>query len=54
MGKVWLKGIIEGDGYIDDRHLEIYNSSTTILSTAVKILKTLVKTERIKVYIYRK
>ena len=53
MGQVsWLKGLIEGDGYIDDRHVEVYNSSSTVLRETAKILKNLIATERIKVDIY--
>ena len=53
MGKVsWFKGLVEGDGYSDDRHVEVYNSSPSILKTAVTTLKGLVEAERIKVDIY--
>ena len=48
-----LKGLLIGDGHIDDRHLEIYNSSKSITRNAVLVLKDIgVPIERIKVDIY--
>ena len=50
---LWLVGLIRGDGYIDNRHVEIYNSSACILRNAVKVLRTLkIPVNRIKVDIY--
>ena len=49
----WLIGLIQGDGYIDDRHIEIYTSSISIAQHSVKTLKKLhVQKEKIKVDIY--
>ncbi len=49
----WLKGLLVGDGHIDDRHLEIYNSSKSTAKNAVLILKHIgVLIEKIKVDIY--
>ena len=48
----WLKGLIKGDGYTDQRHVEIYNSSRSILTRSVSDLKRLIDTSRIKVDIY--
>jgi hypothetical protein len=35
----WFLGILLGDGYIDDRHIEIHNSSKTIISEVVRVIK---------------
>lgn len=52
-GASWLKGLIDGDGYLDDRHLEIYSSSEPILKKATAVLRKMkVKTARIRVDIY--
>ncbi|MBW2037757.1 MAG: hypothetical protein JRI41_09825 [Deltaproteobacteria bacterium] len=49
----WLIGLIQGDGYIDDRHVEIYSSSETISRHTVKVLQKLgISKKRIKVDIY--
>ncbi|MBL7169467.1 MAG: hypothetical protein ISS48_00420 [Candidatus Aenigmarchaeota archaeon] len=48
----WLKGMIDGDGYTDERHVEIYNSSESILKHVVISLKKLVSESRIKIDIY--
>lgn len=49
----WLAGLVEGDGYLDDRHSEIYNSSTPILKEVVASLQKIgIPTERIKVDVY--
>ena len=49
----WLIGLIDGDGYINDRKIEIYNSSPSILKEAVHILKELgIPREKIKADIY--
>lgn len=49
----WLIGLIDGDGYTNDRKVEIYNSSPSILKEAVDILKKLgVPKEKIKVDVY--
>jgi hypothetical protein len=48
----WLKGLIQGDGYTDERHLEIFNSSESILRIVVISLKRLVPQSRIKIDIY--
>jgi len=50
----WLLGMIIGDGYLDDRHVEIYNSSTVILAEVVKTIINILKfpKERTKVDIY--
>jgi DNA-binding Lrp family transcriptional regulator len=50
----WLLGLVKGDGYFDDRHLEIYNSSPSVLIEAIKILKKKVVIEKIKADIYTK
>jgi len=48
-----LIGLIDGDGYVNDRKIEIYNSSPSILKEAVEILKELgISKEKIKVDIY--
>ena len=49
---LWLVGLIKGDGYFDDRHVEIYNSSEQILQRAVMCLKRHCDERRIKVDIY--
>ena len=48
----WLNGLIRGDGYTDERHLEIYNSSESILRNAIINLKRMIPQSRIKVDIY--
>jgi hypothetical protein len=48
----WLVGVIVGDGHIDDRHVEIYNSSPEIIRKALKILEKLIERERIVIDIY--
>jgi hypothetical protein len=49
----WLCGIIVGDGYFDDRHVDIYNSSASVLRKVVKALKTFGLPERrLRVDIY--
>lgn len=49
----WLIGLIDGDGYVNDRKIEIYNSSPSILKEAVEILKELgIPMEKIKVDVY--
>lgn len=35
----WLVGITIGDGYLDDRHVEVYNSSKSILKEVVRTIK---------------
>jgi hypothetical protein len=50
---LWLVGLIKGDGYIDDRHVEIYNSSEDILRKSIKCLRR-ATTGNIKVDIYTK
>lgn len=51
---LWLCGLIRGDGYIDDRHVEVYNSSKSILQYTVKVLKQLkIPENKIKVDIYK-
>jgi len=49
----WLIGLIDGDGYDNDRKIEIYNSSLSILKEAVDILKKIgIAKEKINVDIY--
>ena len=49
----WLIGLIDGDGYINDRKIEVYNSSPPILKEAVHIFEELgIPREKIKVDIY--
>ena len=49
----WLAGIVRGDGYIDDRHVEIYNSSPSILRKSVQTIQKLsIQPIRVKVDIY--
>lgn len=48
----WLSGIISGDGYIDDRHIDIFNSSPSILSTVLKCIKQTFPNTNIRVEIY--
>jgi len=49
----WLTGLVYGDGYIDDRHLEVYNSSPSILTKCVKSMKRMgVETHKIKIDIF--
>lgn len=48
----WLIGLIKGDGYTNDRRIEIYNSSESILKTSVEVLRKLISDSRIKVDIY--
>lgn len=48
----WLKGILRGDGYKDDRHIEIFNSSVSILKNVVTLLKQHTQPSKIKVDIY--
>ena len=48
----WLRGLIEGDGYTDERHIEIFNSSESILTKTINDLKRLIPIARIKVDIY--
>jgi|GEM_PF-6512114 len=49
----WLAGIIRGDGYIDDRHIEIYNSSPSVLKKSVQTIQKLsIQPTRVKVDIY--
>jgi hypothetical protein len=50
--KCWLKGFLKGDGYIDQRHVEFYNSSESVLRETVNELKKMVAESRIKVDIY--
>ncbi len=49
---MWFSGLIQGDGYLDDRHIELYNSSEDILRKAVAFLKKQVEKKRIHVDIY--
>jgi predicted transcriptional regulator len=49
----WLAGIVRGDGHIDDRHVEIYNSSPSILKKSVQTIQKLsTQPIRVKVDIY--
>lgn len=49
----WLKGIVDGDGFIDDRHVEIHNSSEDILKETLKSLQKIgIPNERIKIDVY--
>ena len=49
----WLVGMTIGDGYLDNRHIEIYNSSPIILAEVVKTISILkFPKNRIKVDIY--
>jgi len=49
----WLIGLIDGDGYVNDRKIEVYNSSLSILKEAVRIFKELgIPLEKIKADIY--
>lgn len=49
---MWFSGLIHGDGYLDDRHIELYNSSEDILREAVNFLRKKVSENRIHVDIY--
>jgi hypothetical protein len=49
---MWFSGLIHGDGYLDDRHIELYNSSVEILEKAAVFLKTRLDEKRIHVDIY--
>ncbi|MBI4010144.1 MAG: hypothetical protein HY361_03050 [Candidatus Aenigmarchaeota archaeon] len=50
----WLVGITIGDGYLDDRHVEVYNSSKFILKEVAKSIKQELKfpVDRIMVDVY--
>lgn len=49
----WLAGLVLGDGYLDDRHVEVYNSSESILREVVVTLRVSgVSLERVKVDVY--
>lgn len=49
----WVIGLLEGDGYIDDRHVEFYNSEKSILKELViSLLDTGIDESRIKVDVY--
>jgi len=49
----WLAGRVLGDGYVDDRHVEIYNSSNPILKEVLLALREAgVPAERIKIDVY--
>lgn len=49
----WFSGLIEGDGYIDDRHVELYNSSESLLLRSINFLRDQeIPNKRIKVDIY--
>jgi len=46
----WLVGFVAGDGFIDERHVEIYNSSPSALLHIMRVLRILrVPKYRIKV-----
>ena len=49
----WLAGLIEGDGYTDERHVELYNSSESLLLNSLRVFKSLnVPLERIRIDVY--
>lgn len=49
----WVIGLLEGDGYIDDRHVEFFNSEKSILKELViSLTKTGIGKDKIKVDIY--
>ncbi len=50
----WLAGLVSGDGYLDDRHTEIHNTSQSILREAIASIKIHVPIQRIKADIYGK
>ncbi len=49
---MWFSGLIHGDGYLDDRHIELFNSSEDILRKSVTFLRKQVNEDRIHVDIY--
>lgn len=50
----WLVGILAGDGHLDDRHVEVYNSSPEIVRESLKVLEKLVERRRIVIDVYTK
>ncbi|MFQ6009552.1 MAG: hypothetical protein ACE5J7_00295 [Candidatus Aenigmatarchaeota archaeon] len=48
----WISGLIVGDGFINRKHIQIFNSSDSIIRFTVDILKEWVPEERIKVDVY--
>ncbi|MDW8033888.1 MAG: hypothetical protein RMI79_02950 [Nitrososphaerota archaeon] len=44
--------MILGDGYYDDRHIDIYNSSLSVVNMSISVLNELGFSERIRINIY--